>query len=55
MQYENVRMAKVLRPTEKEFKNFRKFVEKIYNDPAFREEGCIKVTLIRLFHPRNTE
>ena len=43
MTEKGIRNAKILRPTEKQFMNFRKYIEKVYSDPAMVDEGCVKV------------
>lgn len=35
-----------LRPTEKEFKNFKSYVYSIMDDPKYRAAGCVKVSSV---------
>ena len=36
--------APILKPTEKEFKNFKSYIYKVYQDPKYANAGCLKVT-----------
>jgi len=35
----------VLRPTEKEFKNFKSYLYSVLENPVYKDAGCIKVAL----------
>ena len=38
-----IQYGKILRPSENDFKDFRKYVEKIFVDPKLKNQGCVKV------------
>ncbi len=35
----------VLKPTEKEFKNFKSYLYSVLENPIYKDAGCIKVNL----------
>ena len=41
--YSQIPLGPILRPTRKEFKNFREYVNKIENDPELADCGMVKV------------
>ena len=40
---EKIPLGKILRPSPKEFKNFKKYIYKVYNNKNYKDCGIIKI------------
>lgn len=55
LDYSTIPQGKIFRPNKEEFKNFRKYITSLENNPDIADHGIIKVlnNAYRSFHPNH--